>query len=32
LLTMALNAEMDKKMSQPAAMDANQRKVDSKES
>lgn len=32
MLNMALNAEMDKKRTQPSAMDANQRKVDSKES
>lgn len=29
---MALNAEMDKKMAQPTPLDANQRKVDSKDS
>lgn len=32
MLTMALNAEMDKKITQPTPMDANQRKVDSKDS
>ena len=32
LLNMALNAEMDKKMTQPTPLDANQRKVDSKDS
>jgi len=32
LLNMALNAEIDKKITQPVPLDANQRKVDSKDS